>query len=304
MKYICAQPATQYFGWQIDAMLYSFVATGVNLEDVHVVSAIDNGIDPYFNKLMEKYPGVIFSFYEDTRDYKGYIASIKQHLLYKHFTAFPYLETQAIFLIDCDVALTRPLNLDHLLLDDVWYVSDTISYIGYDYIKSKGEDILECMLKSADISEDIVKSNQGGSGGAQYLYKNVKASFWKEVVDMSHSIYINTVEASRKKKLEDSTYHEIQIWTAEMWAMVWVAWKKGIMTCVSKDLDFCWATDLEHRWKECAIFHNAGVTIQNPDLFLKSAHIQKLPTDDLKVDERFCSSKYYNLVKSAVLAKQ
>jgi len=31
MKYICAQPATQYFGWQIDVMLYSFVSTGVNM---------------------------------------------------------------------------------------------------------------------------------------------------------------------------------------------------------------------------------------------------------------------------------
>lgn len=303
MKYICAQPATQYFGWQIDTMLYSFVATGVNLEDVHVISAIENGIDPYFNKLIEKYPGVVFSFYEDTREYKGYIPSIKQHLLYKHFTAFPYLEKKAIFLIDCDVALTRPLNLDHLLLDDVWYVSDTISYIGYDYIKSKGEDVLHSMLKSAEISEDIVRSNQNGSGGAQYLYKNVDANFWKDVVDMSHKIYLDTTEISREKKKLDPSYHEIQIWTAEMWAMLWVAWKRGIMTCVSKQLDFCWATDLANRWNECAIFHNAGVTTENTKLFLKSAHILKLPPDNLDVDERFCSRRYYNLVKSAVLTK-
>lgn len=303
MKYICAQPATQYFGWQIDAMLYSFVSTGVRMEDVHVVSAIENGIDPYFNKLIEKYPGVVFSFYEDTREYKGYIPSIKQHLLYKHFTAFPYLEKQAIFLIDADVAFTKPLNLDHLLIDDVWYVSDTVSYIGYDYIKSKGEDILQSMLKSADISEDIVRSNQNGSGGAQYLYKNVNANFWKDVVDMSHKIYLDTTEISREKKKLDPSYHEIQIWTAEMWAMLWVAWKRGIMTCVSKQLDFCWATDLVHRWNECAIFHNAGVTKENSKLFLKSEHILSLPPDNLDVDERFCSRRYYNLVKSAVLTK-
>lgn len=303
MKYICAQPATQYFGWQIDVMLYSFKNNGVKMEDVHVVSAIQDGIDPYFNILIEKYPGVIFSFYEDTREYKGYIPSIKQHMLHKHFTAFPYLETQAILLMDADVALTRPLNLDKLLIDDVWYVSDTISYIGYEYIKSKGDDILNCMLESANISEDIVRSNQGGSGGAQYLYKNVKASFWGEVVEMSHNIYRETVEVSRKKKEANPDHHEIQIWTAEMWAMLWVAWKKGVMTCVSKELDFCWATDLKNRWDDCAIFHNAGVTISNPDLFLKSAYINRLPTIDLKVDDRFCSSLYYQMIKDSVLAK-
>ena len=98
MKYISAQPATQYFGWQIDIMLYSFRTVGINLEDVHVLCLIQGQIDVYFDTLMKKYPGVLFSFYEDTRDYRVYIPSVKQHLLHKHYLAFPELENETVFL--------------------------------------------------------------------------------------------------------------------------------------------------------------------------------------------------------------
>ena len=37
MKYICAQPATFYYGWQLDTMLYNFREIGINLNDVHVI---------------------------------------------------------------------------------------------------------------------------------------------------------------------------------------------------------------------------------------------------------------------------
>ena len=50
-------------------------------------------------------------------------------------------------------------------------MSDTISYIGYDYIKSKGDDILKTMLDIVGIDEDVVKNNQNNSGGAQYILK-------------------------------------------------------------------------------------------------------------------------------------
>ena len=34
MKYICAQPATLYYGWQLDIMLTNFREVGINLSDV------------------------------------------------------------------------------------------------------------------------------------------------------------------------------------------------------------------------------------------------------------------------------
>ena len=62
MKYICAQPSTKYFGWQIDVMLYSFVTVGINLKDVHIVCAIHGEIDPYFDKLKKNIQMPLFLF--------------------------------------------------------------------------------------------------------------------------------------------------------------------------------------------------------------------------------------------------
>ena len=53
MKYICAQPATLYYAWQIDTMLFSFVNVGINLEDVHIVCAIHGDIHDHFNVMMD-----------------------------------------------------------------------------------------------------------------------------------------------------------------------------------------------------------------------------------------------------------
>ena len=100
-----------------------------------------------------------------------YIPSIKQHLLAKHLERFPELQKQPIFLHDSDIALTRPINFDGLLEDNIWYCSNTCSYLNYEYIMSKGRDVFEKMIEIADISEDIVRCNSRNSGGAQYLLK-------------------------------------------------------------------------------------------------------------------------------------
>ncbi len=301
MKYICAQPATQYFGWQIDVMLYSFRTVGVNLEDIHVLCLIQEEIDVYFDRLMKKYPGVLFSFYKDTRDYRGYIPSVKQHLLHKHYLAFPELENETVFLTDSDICLTTPINFNGLLDDNIWYLSDTISYMGYDYIASKGDDILNPMLEVAGISRDVVKSMQGASGGAQYLFKNVKATYWEEVVEMSHNLYKKMLVVSAEKEKRDKEYFPLQIWTCEMWALLWVAWKKGQMTAVSGNLDFCWATDPIDKWSKTSIFHNAGVTSDMKDLFFKGAYIDQIPSLDLVVSPNKCSYMYYKVLQQALV---
>ena len=55
LYYICAQPATYYYSWQVDAMLLSFKKNGnVELNRVHVVSSIPRtgaGADEHFLKV-------------------------------------------------------------------------------------------------------------------------------------------------------------------------------------------------------------------------------------------------------------
>ena len=55
MVYICAQPATFYYAWQIDTMLLSFFKCGINLSSVQIISStFGNPIDPYFKKIEDK----------------------------------------------------------------------------------------------------------------------------------------------------------------------------------------------------------------------------------------------------------
>jgi hypothetical protein len=297
MKYICAQPATQYFGWQVDVLINSLISNGVFQKNIHVINATHGQIDSYFDKLKNKYPYILFEFYEDTRDYKEYIPSIKQHLLQKHYKKYNYLENETILLLDADVAFIKPIDFSPLLNDDIWYLSDTNSYLNYDYILSKGIDVLCAMVEIADIDEQILKDNNKNSGGAQYLVKNAKASYWGEVVELSHKLFKNITELNNKKVKEDPSHHPLQIWTAEMWALLWVAWKNDINTKNSEIMDFCWATDNIKKWDQVKIFHNAGVTAEMKDLFFKAGYIDQLPNNNLNINPNKCSYNYYQIVK-------
>ena len=302
MKYICAQPATLYYAWQIDVMLHSFVNAGVNLEDVHIVCAIHNEIDPYFDRLMKKYLGVSFSFYEDTRYDNSYISSIRPHILKKHFSAFPELEEEVLFYHDSDIVLTKPLDVDHYIRNGVCYLSDTISYIGYEYIKSKGDDVLNQMINIVGIDEEVVKQNQSNSGGAQYIIKNVDRYFWYDVEKDSTRLFKEVSETNRRKKEESPEYHEIQIWCADMWAVLWNLWKRKKQTKVVKELDFSWATTSTEMWHKNAIYHNAGVTSVMNNMFYKGKYMSETPPLDMTdINDKKCSYMYYKLIQQTLI---
>jgi len=176
MKYICAQPENHYFSWQLDVMLYSFQKAGIEMKDVHILaSVLPNQPKQWFSHLEGKYPGISIHRYKDGRPDKSYIPSIKHYLLFRYYEQFPETRNDSVFFHDSDIAFTKNPSLDHLCNDDIWYLSDTKSYLGYNYIMSKGRDTLETMLITTGIDEDTVKKNEDNSGGAQYIVKNVDA---------------------------------------------------------------------------------------------------------------------------------
>jgi len=300
MKYICAQPATQYYAWQIDVMLYSFRTVGVNLEDVHIVCAIHNEIDPYFDRLMRKYTGVLFSFYEDTRYDKSYISSIRPHVLKKHFKAFGDLSKETILYHDSDIVFTKPLNIELYKDNDVCYLSDTISYIGHDYIVSKGEDVLDRMLHIVGIDKETVKRNQESSGGAQYLLKGIDEYYWHDVEKDCTRLYKEISEMNLQKKKENPDIHEIQIWCADMWAVLWNLWKRKKTTEVIKEMDFSWAISHIEDWHKNSIYHNAGVISSEGGMFYKGEYLSNLPNLNLDISQNKCSYNYYKIIQSAL----
>jgi hemerythrin superfamily protein len=302
MYYICAQPAETYFYWQIRTMLFSFSKQGVAMDKVHVVLGIRSSLSEQYKSLIKEYPTVLFATYQDERTPGEYAAGAKPYLMHKHYKKHKWLEREAVFFHDCDIALTKPLDFQDMLQDDILYLSDTVSYLGYEYIKSKGDRPLEIMLEIVGISEHTVKQNQDHSGGAQYLLKSVDEAFWAKTYADCKALYKALLE--HNSTLEKTAEYPIQVWCAEMWATLWNLWARGLKTRVDSRLEFSWATYAATEYDRCAIYHNAGVNDAQSGMFYKGAYTQVLPYNlELQLNASLASHNYYLLVQESNLTQ-
>jgi hypothetical protein len=302
LRYICAQPRLIYYAWQVEVMINNFIKNGINPNNIDILVAWNPNDDTskaetveMWNKLTAHYNTVRFFFYEDTRQKPiKYISSIRPNILKQHFKANPELKDDAIFYHDCDILFTKPVDWTNLLSDNVWYLSDTNSYINYDYIISKGKDVYNKMCEIVGIDSIIPKLMNSNSGGAQYILKNIDWQYWEKVELDCEKLYFEISQLNQKKKQEDPNHHELQIWCADMWAVLWNAWLRGSETKVIKEMDFSWATDSEDRFSQTNIFHNAGVTCSCGGKFYKANYTDSLPYNlDLRIKEGTASYRYY-----------
>jgi hypothetical protein len=297
LQYICVQPYTVYYSWQVDVMLYNFIEMGISESDIHILLSYDSEVDTktyyVWNKVIEKHKGVNFYFYPDLRVSKNYVSSIRPNVLSQFYKENPKFSKLPVFYHDCDILFTNSINYSHLLDDDVWYLSDTHSYISSDYIISKVHDIYEKMCDIMDMDLDIPKKYDKDSGGAQYILKNVDWSFWEKVESDSEKLFTEITSYNTQLKNEYPNYHELQIWCADMWALLWNAWKAGHETKVVEEMNFSWATSLINEWDKNPIYHNAGV-VSNSEMFFKSDYQEKLPynLDLSKLNKSYCSYNY------------
>lgn len=315
LRYICVQPRTLYYVWQVEVMLNNFLKHGINPNNIDILVAwnpTDDTSRPenieMWNKLASHYNSVRFFFYQDTRQQPiYYISSIRPNILKQHFKLYPELESEAIFYHDCDIVFTQTPNWTPFLNDNVWYLSNTNSYINYDYIVSKGQDIYDKMCEIVEINPTIPKLMNSNSGGAQYIIKNVNADYWEKVEKDSEKLFKEITDLNNEKiQLDRHTmpegearqpYHPLQIWCADMWAVLWNGWLEGNETKVVSEMDFSWATDPIKRWEETTIFHNAGVT-KTGKHFYKGIYQNQLPYNiEDTFDERYCSKLYFNEIK-------
>ena len=299
LRFVCAQPAIKYYAWQVEVMLNNFRKNGINLNDVDIVCSKPDGVIPEeWSKLANNYAARFF-FYDDLRVDKGYISSIRPNILKQHFIKNPDLEKEAIFYHDCDIVFTKPIDWIYQYVNgDEWYGSDTRWYIAHSYIESKGRDVIEAMCKIANIDEQIVKDNELNSIGAQYLMKNVNAKYWDDVERLAEKLFVDITQLNNQKKLADPTHHELQIWCADMWAVLWEAWKRGYKTNCEEDIQFGWATAGPDDWTKFNIFHNAGVTDSQSGLFYKAEYMNEYPYNKpLQIKEDSASWYYWNEIQ-------
>lgn len=312
LRFICAQPCITYYTWQVEVMINNFIEMGVNPNNIDILCAKQTDIIPDdWIKLAENYNFVRFFFYDDNRLTKKYTSSIRPNILKQHFFKNQELKNETIFYHDCDIAFTKPINkwiTNDMIEDENWYGSDCRWYISYDYIKSKGEDILDKMCEIIDIDKQIIKDNELNSIGAQYIMKGIDWQFWSNVEKDSEKLFEKISELNNEKVQIDrhtmspgesrQPYHPLQIWCADMWAVLWNGWKLNYKTICHKNLEFSWGTSSENLWNELNIFHNAGVVNDISGLFFKANYMDKLPyNEDLNIRENTTSYEYWKLIQ-------
>lgn len=269
-------------------MINSFLQNGVNESDIIILSSTETN---EFDVLRDKYAQVNFHrYYSPVHRYKP---SIKPYLMYLYFKE--HQEQHQYFYSDCDIVLTKPLPE----FERGVFMSDTTSYIGYDYIKSKGQDIVDLICETVDIPESVLVNQKANSGGCQFVFNTMPADLWRLAFRFSHNLYVNIIEYNEQNSGQYEGTYPLQVWTTEMWGTLYAMWHYGYYGTVDSRLDFAWSTDDLSQLNNVSILHNAGVSNQE-GLFKKSMYVTDLPPCTLNINPIKCSSYYYDKVKEVI----
>ena len=290
IKFVSAQPDLPYFHWQTIVYVNNFIRHGINPRQIHVLFALQpkQVFSPNIEKL--KQDGVNFHYYDDNRKLRGYIPSIKPYLVSKWVSP-----NDIFFLHDSDIIFNYLPNFNKMEKDDV-YLSDTRGYIGYNYIADccqrykdkysylKELNLLDEMAKIVGIDIQMIKENEMNSGGAQYLVSGTNADFWEKVYLDSEKLYSVMYNFNEKYRIDCP----IQMWTAEMWSILWNFWKHGHNTRIVEELSFAWATDDIEKCNTNPILHMAGITEDmKGNRFYKGDFMNCSPVDQLVLNPNF-----------------
>lgn len=310
---ICAQPCIPYYAWQIEVMLTNFRNLKIHEHfDIHCIfsyvqsEAIYEQHEIQMDKVCSKFLGEAdFYYYSDNRQTRNYISSIRPNILKQHFLANPELSNRVVIYHDCDIVFTKfPDFITRLCNTNVskmpWYVSDTKSYISSEYIKSKGDDIFQAMCSIVGIHPMLVCQKDKQAGGAQYIMHGIDYKFWDKVEADCEMLFTEITMMNKAKKAHNPDYHEVQIWCADMWAVLWNGWMRGYQTEIIPEMDFTWSPDPAEKWDVSYIFHNAGVTDADKErFFYKGEFHHKLPygIDGSTYDKTKAGYKYFELIQ-------
>lgn len=301
VHFVCVQPRLLYYAWQLEVMLMNFMENDVDPTRIHVVLAFSD--DPnsqtnspdtrdLFDRLRGRYTRVDFRDYPDRRPARSpYPSTIRPHLMARLLRDSPWLADAALFYHDCDIILTRRLDLSALAVDDTCYVSDTVAYIGASYVTSKGIELYRDMCAVVGIDPRVPIQRNRDSGGAQYLLKGTRPDFWDKVESDCHNMYALLTDR------ESSSPDPIQKWTTDMWCLLWNLWLSGQEVRVHPSLRFSWPSDPITMVDQASIFHNAGVT-EPGGMFFKQDFTYRLPYGtNLELDPGLCSHYYYQQLR-------
>lgn len=326
MIFINCVPDDLYFSWQEEVFIENVRSLGYTQEIRILVflpqDRLSAGFNPRWKVLVDRYAdqNVKFWFYPDHGNLMAkvqqiqYIPLLRPYMLQLHFYQYPELYDKAIFYHDSDIVFTKYLDFTPYLEDDTCYLSDTKSYLNSDYFDSKRNDVLPHLREEYDkidvleatatmfgIDRATCEKNKDATGGAQYLLKNIDATFWEDVLkgcmDVRRLMFFNLGGINRTFFASENA--GFQSWCADMWSVLYNLWKRNLVTKTPPEFDFAWATDGTARWEQVYMYHDAGVGGGNESFLFnkrKQAYIDNVLTpftDDLSyVSPDYASSLY------------
>jgi hypothetical protein len=318
LLFVSAQPDVLYFHWQTELYVNNFISKGINPKNIHVIFGLPEGKEELSERaFLLKSTGVNVHHFKDDRILKHYIPSIKPYLIKKWLEKNPE-HGKLFFLHDSDIVFRELPNFDDLVDDEDNYVSDTKGYIGLNYIKSCEQKyinkypqlnetpIIDLMSEIVGINKFILEQNDQHVGGAQYLLKNQEVDIWNKIYHDSNKLYFKLLEFQKNHPLDDG---HLQVWTAEMWSLLWNQWLYGYRTKVSESLSFSWASDNVEKYEQKNILHMAGVTEDMKDRkFYKGEFIEEDPIEKLRtnenyfdyIDDQSITIKYVDIIRSYI----
>ena len=266
-------------------------------ENIHVLFGTQDG-DKLSNggRKLKKYTKNIFTF-QDERDKKHYIPSIKPFLIYKWLKQNKK-RGKLLFVHDSDIIFNSLPNFDELIDDHVNYVSDCRGYLNYNYLRScdnryyekhssklyNGQLIRE-MCDIIGVEPRKLRDENDNTGGAQYLLKDQDWQLWYKIYKNSNLLFDRIKRFDNEYPIENG---QLQIWTAEMWSILWNQWFMEKEVKISNELNFCWASDEIQNCETKNIFHLAGVTDEmRMKSFYKGDFINVNPLNVLKDNPNF-----------------
>jgi hypothetical protein len=301
---ITCQPTDTYFVWQNHMYIESCLAQGFEEEQIHILlyNPIGRAYNSSWDNLKKCYPKLNIFVYEDkgVQQFLGtYIPILRPHILWQHFEAFPELQDRTIVYTDCDILWTDNMNINHLLEDDINYVSDANSYLNHSYFESKYRDVLPEKLEEAKsidflkgvcdivgIDKQVVIDNNSNTGGVQYILKDIDSLFWKKVEIDVLKIRMYLQQMNRDYFKDENS--GIQSWCADLWAVQFNLWFFNKESKVAKELDFAWSTDPIIKLNTYPILHNAGIVSETgngyPAFYKGKYHMGTDPTKDPNLD--------------------
>lgn len=338
MIFLSAQPDDTYFIWQLQVLTHNLKDLEVKSENIHILVGYKQTINPEWNKWKNTIYGTVH-FIKDDRVSKKYLSSIRPNLIKKFFASNPNLLNQYCFYHDADI-LFHSLPFFEGMEDDRVHVSRT-DYIDYSYIVSKNSrSLVMDLIKSVGIDEGTLFKNQDNTGGAQYYFKGLGYEFWNKVekdCETMYGTYFDNLTTYRTEffnltvrpkadelglevtyeqwldaealgniEIKNLPKYDFQIWTTDMWVVLWNIWLLGYDSYANPELAFAWpSTDIKEWGSRYLIFHNSGVTDKDRfEYFYKQDFHHHFPYQDTNTLTLDPHIKYDNGIRIEVVQSE